>query len=184
MQIRKESPQLHHFLDASNAGIIFALPWLITWFGYALPDEKDVVRLYDFFLATPTLMPVYLSAAIVLHSEREILAGYCGLAPVHDLLSKIPKDRLLPLDKLVADARNLFDKYPPDTIESEVEQRVKRLQAANGPRVQPAAAAAGEVARLGLTPLTVGVVAAVGVVAVTMPMVFVGLAAWKLYHRR
>ena len=43
-------------------------------FGHVLPDYKDVVRLYDFFLAQPPMMPVYLAAAIVLHREHEILS--------------------------------------------------------------------------------------------------------------
>ena len=71
--IRKSSPSLHSHLVKSELGTIFALPWLITWFGHVLPNYSDVVRLYDFFLAGPPLMPVYLAAAIVLHREKEIL---------------------------------------------------------------------------------------------------------------
>ena len=71
--IRKSSPDLHRHLVKSELGTIFALPWLITWFGHVLPNYCDVVRLYDFFLAGPPLMPVYLAAAIVLHREQEIL---------------------------------------------------------------------------------------------------------------
>ena len=57
----------------AELGTIFALPWLITWFGHVLPNYSDVVRLYDFFLAGPPLMPVYVATAIVLHREKEIL---------------------------------------------------------------------------------------------------------------
>ena len=34
-----------------------------------LPNYSDVVRLYDFFMAQPPLMPVYLAAAIVLYKK-------------------------------------------------------------------------------------------------------------------
>ena len=71
--IRRSSPELHQHLVKSELGTIFALPWLITWFGHVLPNYSDVVRLYDFFLAGPPLMPVYLASAIVLHREKEIL---------------------------------------------------------------------------------------------------------------
>ena len=71
--IRRSSPELHQHLVKSELGTIFALPWLITWFGHVLPNYSDVVRLYDFFLAGPPLMPVYLATAIVLHREKEIL---------------------------------------------------------------------------------------------------------------
>ena len=72
--IKKTSPELHCHLVASELGTVFALPWLITWFGHVLPNYCDVVRLYDFFLAGPPLMPIYLAAAIVLHREEEILS--------------------------------------------------------------------------------------------------------------
>ena len=52
-QFRRECPELHDFLDASEVGTIFALPWLITWFSHVLPNYQDVVRLFDFFLAQP-----------------------------------------------------------------------------------------------------------------------------------
>ena len=71
--IRNTSPSLHSHLVSSELGTVFALPWLITWFGHVLPNYCDVVRLYDFFLAGPPLMPIYLAAAIVLHREQEIL---------------------------------------------------------------------------------------------------------------
>ena len=71
--LRQRSPVLHSYLVKAEVGTIFALPWLITWFGHVLPDYNDVVRLYDFFLAQPPMMPVYLATAIVLYREKEIL---------------------------------------------------------------------------------------------------------------
>ena len=50
-QIQKRSPEVHDFLEQCEVGTIFALPWMITWFGHVLPDYEDVVRLYDFFLS-------------------------------------------------------------------------------------------------------------------------------------
>ena len=45
---------------------MFALSWLITWYGHVLKDFATIVRLYDFFLATHPLMPVYFGAAVSL----------------------------------------------------------------------------------------------------------------------
>ena len=70
---KRKSVRLHDHLVNAELGTIFALPWLITWFGHVLPDYGDVVRLYDFFLAQPPMMPIYLAAAIVLYREEEIL---------------------------------------------------------------------------------------------------------------
>lgn len=50
-------------------GTIFALSWLITWFGHVLMDFRHVVRLYDFFLACHPLMPIYFAAVVGTHWE-------------------------------------------------------------------------------------------------------------------
>lgn len=50
----------------SEVGQVFALSWLITWYGHVLKDFATIVRLYDFFLATHPLMPVYFGAAVSL----------------------------------------------------------------------------------------------------------------------
>lgn len=52
------------FSTRSEVGQVFALSWLITWYGHVLKDFSTIVRLYDFFLATHPLMPVYFGAAV------------------------------------------------------------------------------------------------------------------------
>lgn len=54
------------FSPRSEVGQVFALSWLITWYGHVLKDFTTIVRLYDFFLATHPLMPVYFGAAVSL----------------------------------------------------------------------------------------------------------------------
>jgi len=122
--IRLSSPSLHSHLVKSELGTIFALPWLITWFGHVLPDYSDVVRLYDFFLAGPPLMPVYLAAAIVLHRQEEILATDCEMSSVHGLLSKIPVN--LPFESLLVSCQQLYEKYPPYSVEKEAAMDLMR----------------------------------------------------------
>lgn len=52
------------FAPSAEVGTIFALSWLITWFGHVLSDFRHVVRLYDFFLACHPLMPIYFAAVV------------------------------------------------------------------------------------------------------------------------
>ena len=102
----RKHPELYQHLVDAELGTIFALPWLITWFGHVLPDYGDVVRLYDFFLAQPPMMPVYMAAAIVLYREKEILAtgnlnkkpgtkgeAYNGIGGNSELLKHIMRTR-------------------------------------------------------------------------------------------
>ncbi|XP_071785081.1 TBC1 domain family member 20-like isoform X2 [Asterias amurensis] len=121
--IKKANPELHDFMQASEVGTVFALAWLITWYGHVLNDFRSVVRLYDFFLACHPLMPVYLAAAIVLHRQEEVLACECDMAYVHSLLSKIPGD--LPMEHLVSQAGDLFVQYPPKEMAREARLQYK-----------------------------------------------------------
>ncbi len=52
------------FSFRSEVGTIFALSWLITWYGHVLSEFKHTLRLYDFFLASHPLMPIYLAATV------------------------------------------------------------------------------------------------------------------------
>lgn len=129
-------------------GTIFALSWLITWFGHVLSDFKHTLRLYDFFLSSHPLMPIYLAATvksrrsrcksvpreitssgvepvlpslapqIVLHREKEVKQSECDMAMVHHLLSRIPQD--LPYELLISRAQDLFDRYPPSLLAKRV----------------------------------------------------------------
>lgn len=113
-------------MDASEVGTIFALPWLITWFGHVLPDYSDVVRLYDFFLAQPPMMAVYVAAAIVLHRSIDIKQTECDMASVHGLLSGIPLESP-PFEYLLTKANDLYEQFPPAIVKSQVDERMKRL---------------------------------------------------------
>ncbi|XP_041868555.1 TBC1 domain family member 20 isoform X1 [Melanotaenia boesemani] len=105
---------LHDFMIRAEVGTIFALSWLITWYGHVLSEFKYTLRLYDFFLASHPLMPIYLAATIVLHREKEVKQTECDMAMVHHLLSRIPED--LPYELLIGQAQDLFDQYPPSLL--------------------------------------------------------------------
>ncbi|KAM6899909.1 TBC1 domain family member 20 [Xenentodon cancila] len=106
--------ELHDFMIRAEVGTIFALSWLITWYGHVLSEFKHTLRLYDFFLASHPLMPIYLAAAIVLYRKKEVKQTECDMAMVHHLLSKIPQD--LPYEGLIEQAQDLFSQYPPSLL--------------------------------------------------------------------
>ncbi|EHB17184.1 TBC1 domain family member 20 [Heterocephalus glaber] len=127
--IDQVNPELHDFMQSAEVGTIFALSWLITWFGHVLSDFKHVVRLYDFFLACHPLMPIYFAAVIVLYREQEVLDCDCDMASVHHLLSQIPQD--LPYETLISRAGDLFVQFPPSelTREAAAQQQAERTAA-------------------------------------------------------
>ncbi|XP_061429090.1 TBC1 domain family member 20 isoform X2 [Lethenteron reissneri] len=90
--LERVNPELHDFMQSAEVGTIFALSWLITWYGHVLSDFRHVVRLYDFFLACHPLMPIYFAAVI-------------------------PQD--LPYETLISRAGDLFVQFPPSELAKE-----------------------------------------------------------------
>ncbi|XP_069588232.1 TBC1 domain family member 20-like isoform X1 [Ranitomeya imitator] len=128
--IQSESPALHQFLLRSQVGCIFALSWLITWYGHVLSDFHQVLRLYDFFLASHPLTPVYCAAQMVLMRETEVLQGDCDMPSVHQLLSQIPSN--FPYETLISRTCSLFRRCPPSELEGTTSlQRLKSISAAS-----------------------------------------------------
>ncbi|XP_022350253.1 TBC1 domain family member 20 isoform X2 [Enhydra lutris kenyoni] len=127
--IDQVNPELHDFMQSAEVGTIFALSWLITWFGHVLSDFRHVVRLYDFFLACHPLMPIYFAAVIVLYREQEVLDCDCDMASVHHLLSQIPQD--LPYETLISRAGDLFVQFPPSELarEAAAQQQAEKTAA-------------------------------------------------------
>nr|XP_006010598.1 PREDICTED: TBC1 domain family member 20 isoform X2 [Latimeria chalumnae] len=127
--IERVNPEVHDFMQSAEVGTIFALSWLITWFGHVLSDFRHVVRLYDFFLACHPLMPIYFAAVIVLHREQEVLDCECEMASVHHLLSQIPQD--LPYETLISRTGDLFVQFPPSELAREAAQQYSQRTAAS-----------------------------------------------------
>ncbi|XP_010879694.1 TBC1 domain family member 20 [Esox lucius] len=127
--IERVNPEVHDFMQQAEVGTIFALSWLITWFGHVLSDFRHVVRLYDFFLACHPLMPIYFAAVIVLYREDEVLDCECDMASVHHLLSQIPQD--LPYETLISRAGDLFVQFPPSELAREAAQQYSQQTAAS-----------------------------------------------------
>ncbi|XP_028855073.1 TBC1 domain family member 20 isoform X2 [Denticeps clupeoides] len=119
--IERVNPEVYDFMQEAEVGTIFALSWLITWFGHVLSDFRHVVRLYDFFLACHPLMPIYFAAVIVLYREEEVLDCECDMASLHHLLSQIPQD--LPYETLISRAGDLFVQFPPSELAREAVQQ-------------------------------------------------------------
>ncbi len=98
------------------SGTMFSLSWLLTWFAHALDSYDQVVRLYDLFLSTHRLMPVYFAAALILFRGSDLRRVCdCDMPQIHSFLSKIPDD--MPLAALISDAEDLFVAYPPSKLE-------------------------------------------------------------------
>lgn len=112
----KEDRVLFDFLMKAELGTIFALPWVITWFSHNLLDLDLVLRLFDLFIASDHHLPLYLSAAIVLHLKSEVCKLECEMSEVHQFLSRSINDDAMPWEQLICSALKLYAKYPPASL--------------------------------------------------------------------
>ena len=86
-------PQIHDHLMEAGMSCTFILPWMITWFSHDLRDTAMVKRIFDFFIVSHPLMPLYFSLAMLLHpyNRQEILATEPDLGCLHQTLSILPR---------------------------------------------------------------------------------------------
>lgn len=80
--------------------------------------------MYDFFVASHPLMPMYLAAAVVLYREKLLLSTECDMCILHSILSKVPDD--LPFELLISRAGDLFLLYPPDQLTADTDKYIEQ----------------------------------------------------------
>lgn len=68
---------------------MFCLPWFLTWYSHTLNKYENVVRLYDYFLASEPLIPLYLVPVIVIYRQDAIFAVECEMSSLHQELSQV-----------------------------------------------------------------------------------------------
>ena len=56
-------PELHEHILASEVQPYYALSWYITWFSHNVPELDQAARIFDVFLSSHPLMPLYFAAA-------------------------------------------------------------------------------------------------------------------------
>ena len=86
--------ELHSHLFDCDMEPFFAISWIITWFAHDVRDTAVVKRLFDFFLVSHPMMPIYMSVAMTIHplNRIEILSTDCDFACVHNALANLPKN--------------------------------------------------------------------------------------------
>ncbi|XP_008178229.1 TBC1 domain family member 20 isoform X1 [Acyrthosiphon pisum] len=122
--IKKLNPELEKFIEKSGIGTIFALPWLISWFSHSLDQHSKVVRLFDYFLASPKEIILYVIAQLIYSRRHEVLNTECDMAGVHTVLSKIPES--LNFEIILDEATKMHKEYDLSNVKDEVDKRVKQ----------------------------------------------------------
>ncbi|KAF2207617.1 hypothetical protein CERZMDRAFT_50779 [Cercospora zeae-maydis SCOH1-5] len=112
-----------HLSSAYHPAPFFALAATLTLYAHDIEGYGDIVRLFDYLLASGAVVPVYLFAAIVITRKKELLEiDHDEPEMLHSILSKLPKP--LHLEALITKTRNLFETYPPERLPHRAWRRV------------------------------------------------------------
>ncbi|KAJ2962387.1 hypothetical protein NQZ79_g2574 [Umbelopsis isabellina] len=85
-----------------------------------IDDFSIIPRLFDLFLSSNPLMPVYFAAAIVLAHKEELLQQECENSAVHTFLTKLPQ-KPLDIEALIKKATELELAYPPIELQQQAQ---------------------------------------------------------------
>lgn len=130
--LRKVDAELEAFLNAAEVGTIFALSWLITWFGHDISRFDIIVRLCDLFIAFHPLMPIYFSVILVHNNREKVLEQECEMPFVHLCLQRLPTyiDES-DIEDLISETYELYQEHPPDSLQSDDRKVIKESDSIN-----------------------------------------------------
>lgn len=57
--------EVYNQLAAAEVPPFFALGWFITWFAHSVDSLQHISRLFDLFMASHPLMPLYVTAVVI-----------------------------------------------------------------------------------------------------------------------
>ncbi|ORX56244.1 RabGAP/TBC [Hesseltinella vesiculosa] len=106
-----EDEQLHQHLQDQGVLPFYCLSWVITWFSHDLDRLSNVTRLFDLFLCSNPIMPIFVSAALVLQFRDRVLK-LDDASLIHHTLSKLPQQSF-DLEHLIAHAVQMSDHWSP-----------------------------------------------------------------------
>ena len=111
--LHAEDPKLCQHLSQTQP--FFALAATLTLYAHDIQEYGDIARLFDFLIAQPAVVPIYLFAVIII-SRREELFDIPADEPemLHSVLSKLPKP--LNLERLISRTMVLFSDHPPEKL--------------------------------------------------------------------
>jgi hypothetical protein len=69
--LAKLDPAVHAHLFQAEMEPFFALSWVITWFSHEIRDTELVKRLFDAFIVSHPLFPIYVSIAVRFLSSND-----------------------------------------------------------------------------------------------------------------
>ena len=116
--LRVADPELHEFITGLHEPALevpyFALSWQMTWFSHDVATLDQCARLFDLFISSHPLMPLYVAAVVVREQRDKILECESGDIAYSKLKGlTILGEGQLTADELARQAAALYQSAPP-----------------------------------------------------------------------
>ena len=127
--LERADPVLHRHLSEAGVPPFFAVSWMLTWHTHELGRLEDAARLFDLFLSSHPLMPLYAGVASVIAARGKVLAAERDAAELHHAISKVPLLGEMDADGVALAAIALMREHPPKALCRAMELRPPRGRA-------------------------------------------------------
>eukprot|EP00899_Mesostigma_viride_P024174 jgi/Mesvir1/4941/Mv04566-RA.1 len=121
-------PELQRHISAAGVEPHYGITWLLTWFAHDVDCLDVAARLFDLFLSSHPLMPLYVGAISIHNARERILATECDMPFVYVSLHKCPLlGPNMTILELVRQSLALFRRFPPSLLERKAGLRPPRF---------------------------------------------------------
>ena len=115
--LRALDPELHDHIRSSGVPCHFALSWRLTWFSHDTQTPAQCSRLFDAFMASPPLFPLYVGACAIASRRELVMNTEPDFATMHTLLSSINSGGVGSISEGdIRRALQLYKSAPPERL--------------------------------------------------------------------
>ncbi|CAO3633838.1 unnamed protein product [Cunninghamella echinulata] len=126
----KDEKLYDHF---QSMGILpyYCLSWIITWFSHDLDDLEDIYRIFDLILSTHPMMPLYITASLVILNYKPEEINDQDPSILHHYLCKLPYQPDLKWKPVLQHAIQLYTTYPPFELQQHANVGLSQVSSLN-----------------------------------------------------
>ncbi|KAI9141861.1 rab-GTPase-TBC domain-containing protein [Paraphysoderma sedebokerense] len=115
--LKQEDEALFQLFERVSLQPYFCLSWVIAWLAHDIKELGLVSRIFDFFICSNPMMPVYFSAAIVLSRRSQLFEVDEDYSTIHTSLCDIQETTEKEVGAWVQLSRDLYAKYSIEALE-------------------------------------------------------------------
>lgn len=106
----KLDPVLGKHVERMDIPCYFAISWFITWFSHDVPHFHEACRLFDFFLASHPMMPLYIGAA-GMQAARDDLLKLNEMSELHNALVNLKVNCYTTTDEVILKVSGFYQYF-------------------------------------------------------------------------